>query len=1170
MSTRHRRCYSSFYSLSPPTTHKDYELGEDDRFQQLPQQQQSGILEENHLLVPNHPLAYLSDQHFKDIFDIQESVGMNKQAITSLSSVHGNGGMDPSSNINNRMIHLRRSSSSLFFSSSLLFDDDSRGDDEEEASSLTSIDLNEENHEECASSSSVDTSSDEAASSLNLHHPQPQQHEHTSTTTTTSESHSVPSLNRKLHQKSYSFSILNVFGTNHDYNDDIPKIPSHDTESKPHHTIHPDNNTNPPQEMHKDKSQQDFSTSTFSFNFDQNSKNSKSNSPSLLTSPQNSQDKFLVWWFAFFILLILLVAISFGLMTAIPEIKRKRIENTPYWDETLKAKEEKRKLAMQHGMWHNLTAVVLEAMNVRSRGGPSASSSSSTKTTSSHTKQSPGVSPSNAISLPSGIRPSPSNLSFSDRQMEHLTLRMRGLIANALKKSSQQQEQVSAPPAPHMTSFKSHAASRIAIIDEYRNADKEDEENIITDRDPKKLPFKKQQHDTSSQSNQESHDSWENLDYPFLDSNDIIEKQYFTNHILLSHDLNPFYIVNSSALTSWKDSYKTLHLKFATEGFAPSLRPIDEKFEDTFFRKILIREKSIYSRMSNSQLKSQFFGLSLKRRIANSKFVDWRANQLLYEIDRTHENDGSFRYHVTTKRASLKVHVKFNDVKYRDDFLEYPRVTEKSRERYCKNNFCGTDAHEDMTKLHSNTHNASNLSNTHNLCVMCEANIPKSQSSHFYKGLCYKPNVDLAIVSIENGILDYGLHDPSKVFAIFDSDGNLFAQDPISTTRTVSTQDSKFRNYNIEYHAQLASIGPIQISSSPSQPDNFFIEIVPRLLLLDSFLPLEIPIILHEGIGIEKIDLMQQFGMISPVRQFLFVSTSGVPTFHMAQRLYFLYSKDVSVVPRTPDIALRVASNVMNKALQQWTSLRKDHQTRQQPHNAATTKTEKATSSKLKETEISTEEISQMHKPSTMMEHVLFSSQKSYILVVEKESSIINVDDDSTTGYHLDSSKIHNFSNRKEFFSTLLEFCNSKGLQLVHLKIPSLRNDTMNLTLFSSIHHGDVQPQQQQFNLSFIELGRLFHHAHGVISLFDFPLSHYLLFMKSSSSSSSASQSPPPHAVNILEIGSRETLNHENYCVARALGLEYNANVVTSSVEREDEILYRIDVEEMIQIVSTF
>ncbi|KAG2373472.1 hypothetical protein C9374_012079 [Naegleria lovaniensis] len=1083
------------------------------------------------------------------------------------------------------MIHLRRSSSSLLFSS--LFESNShhQGDDEEPSSYHVQENERRVNLPSPSSDLSFLNIESEDNNFHHIHHQHDMNGDHQKSIHLAN--NEATTLHRKVHQKSYSFSILNGFGN--DYNEvrhDGQLDVKDDTTIQHHHhaamvtttpnhlnTIQHSDNTalasnfshqnwpsedfssSPTNSMHSSKQKSSSSApSTLSTTAPHsshslqnhsststcpNSSSSKNSKSSLVTSSSSSQDKFLIWWIAFILLLILLMAISFGLMSAIPEIKRRRIENTPYWDEALKAKEEKRKLSMQHGMWHNITVAVLGAIHAR-RGGPTPSTT--TLSTINHNVQPvPSIASSSGYS--SGAQPSAST-SLSDSQMESLSLRMRGLVGNALKISSRKQEQ---GPSPQMSSKSSSSkTAKIMIIEEHdkKKANGHDS-NPISMSGPSQQPI------TSLPSNEYL---LKNLDHPFLDSKDMIEKQYFANHILLSHDLNPFYIVNSSALTSWKDFYKTLLLKYATESFSPSLlRPIDEKFEQDFFRRILIREKSVYSRMSSAQLKSQFFGPSLKRRIANSKFVDWRANHLLYDIDRTHESDTSFQYQVTSRRSTFKVHVKFNDVKYRDDFLEYPRVTEKSRERYCENNYCETDY--DMANLppHSDTQNAANHSTTHKLCILCETNIPKTQSSHFYKGLCYKPNLDLAIVSIENGILDYGLHDPSKIFSIFDSHGNLFAQDQIGSTSALEA----FKHYNLEYHSQLASIGPIQIPS-PSEPDNFFIEIVPRLILMDSYLPLEIPIVLHEEIGVEKIDLLQQYGMISPARQFLFAA-SGIPTFHMAQRLYFLFSKDISVVPRTPDIALRVASNVMNKAMRQFTTVN-----------------------------------------SSILELLLDASQRPYLLVVEKDSNQIGDNDDEHT---------HTISNRQQLLSSMQEFCNSKGLSLVHLKIPTIRSTNNSQVNFTSTTNGSYviltwtmssgQQEQQKMTLSFIEIGKLFHQAQGVISLFDFPLSHYLLFMKKSSSSTP--QTTPSkqevsqqndHAMNlkqvestsmstnpttshfVLEIGSRETLHNENYCVARALGLKYYTSVIVkygkrSRSDENDNDSFEIDVGEVVQLLST-
>ncbi|KAL9643215.1 hypothetical protein ABK040_014673 [Willaertia magna] len=287
---------------------------------------------------------------------------------------------------------------------------------------------------------------------------------------------------------------------------------------------------------------------------------------------------------------------------------------------------------------------------------------------------------------------------------------------------------------------------------------------------------------------------------------------------------------------------------------------------------------------SQEEIKEYFFPSTLQTIIRENKFNDKRNNKNLFTIDPITKQIKNKEYN------KLKVHTVFNfELPYKDDFIPYPKFTIKTKEKFCDlDNLCKTE--------HAN-----------NMCSICDAanNIPKLTSKVFYKSWCYKPNIDYSIISIEDGILDYGSHHPEVRHSVFDKYGNLYSM-PIWHP----LQFKGFNEFKIEYLPKLASVSN---SWYPVEFGHFPIEILPRFLLLNQFLPLDIPIVLYHAPFVENIiNQLRDKNVISKERKIIWGNRN---TYYVASRLYFLFSKEDVYTPLTPDIALRIASKVIRKPL---------------------------------------------------------------------------------------------------------------------------------------------------------------------------------------------------------------------------------------------------------------
>ncbi|KAG2387034.1 hypothetical protein C9374_002069 [Naegleria lovaniensis] len=341
--------------------------------------------------------------------------------------------------------------------------------------------------------------------------------------------------------------------------------------------------------------------------------------------------------------------------------------------------------------------------------------------------------------------------------------------------------------------------------------DDEEDNTPVDPRLPKRQQVDFQKHETIERMDDIEYDARVSK-HEFLKS-DKIDIEYFAKGIILSNRLEPFYI--------------------------------NEELE-----------QQVSIRSNPNRLKKYFFTPELRQKIKGSSMTDRRKKEI-YKIG---ELKGD-RYSVTTDVPGFKVHVKFNHIPYRDDFVNYPFVKPRTKTAYCEeDNLCQTE--------HGN-----------NMCSICDIGKDKRESKFFYKSWCYKPNIDFAIVSIEDGILDYGTDHAEVRHSIFDKSGNLYSM-PI--WHPIKLQDE--RKWSVAYNPQIAVVGNVWF---PSAVGHFPIEILPRIILLSTYLPLNIPILVYGGEYVEK----------------------------TIKVLYFLHSNEDVYTPLTTDIALRVASSALQQPL---------------------------------------------------------------------------------------------------------------------------------------------------------------------------------------------------------------------------------------------------------------
>lgn len=179
--------------------------------------------------------------------------------------------------------------------------------------------------------------------------------------------------------------------------------------------------------------------------------------------------------------------------------------------------------------------------------------------------------------------------------------------------------------------------------------------------------------------------------------------------------------------------------------------------------------------MDTSNMKDLIFTPQFNQRMNKGQFIDRRFDKTLYTF-----SNGK----VKVNHPNLKVHVKFSPDEYKDDHLHYPISTDATIDRYCiRDSFC------------------QGVGQT--MCQLCDSKKPKLESKYFYTSWCYKPNIDFTLVSVDNGILDYGAHHEIVRFNVFDANANVFSMPGGSPIEIHSG------GWSVEYHAQLGTIGNV-------------------------------------------------------------------------------------------------------------------------------------------------------------------------------------------------------------------------------------------------------------------------------------------------------------------------------------------------------------------------
>ncbi|EFC45688.1 predicted protein [Naegleria gruberi] len=286
------------------------------------------------------------------------------------------------------------------------------------------------------------------------------------------------------------------------------------------------------------------------------------------------------------------------------------------------------------------------------------------------------------------------------------------------------------------------------------------------------------------------------------------------------------------------------------------------------------------SKPSNSHLKRIFFSQltsALDTSQSNGKFKhDFHEDETIYSII---FNPTTKRYEISKKLPTLLVHMVFaHNVEFRDDFVSYPIVSEESRRKYCPNN-C-----------------------QNHLCSICEeSTIKKNESKVFFsRPWCFKPNLNFGILSIEDGIYDFGVSNRHVTGSLFDKNGNILI---------MSTPHSLKFDYqaSVKFEPMFAMVG---VSYNPTAAGHFPIEVLPRIVFMSYFLPLHIPILMNDiGKNRRIIESFKELGIIHPKRKIIW---ARVGHYYIGKRVYFLHSKD-DYAALTPDIVMRIVSTIYSK-----------------------------------------------------------------------------------------------------------------------------------------------------------------------------------------------------------------------------------------------------------------
>lgn len=191
----------------------------------------------------------------------------------------------------------------------------------------------------------------------------------------------------------------------------------------------------------------------------------------------------------------------------------------------------------------------------------------------------------------------------------------------------------------------------------------------------------------------------------------------------------------------------------------------------------------------------------------------------------------------------------------------------------------------------------------------CDPAAPLKEPSTRYP-YCNRGTAPVSIVSIDCAVVENGAYNSVIVLNVisFDAGGTVVSYNnhrPHAHPRWKLPPELPVR----EEFAELAVAGT---SVYPNAPGHFFNEILPRLLHMDTVLPLHIPLMWPPGaLPARTLDALRENGLLSEGRRF--VTTNEAPELYRAQRLY-LYASDYNA-GHTP-LILATSQRVLAARLQ--------------------------------------------------------------------------------------------------------------------------------------------------------------------------------------------------------------------------------------------------------------
>jgi hypothetical protein len=191
----------------------------------------------------------------------------------------------------------------------------------------------------------------------------------------------------------------------------------------------------------------------------------------------------------------------------------------------------------------------------------------------------------------------------------------------------------------------------------------------------------------------------------------------------------------------------------------------------------------------------------------------------------------------------------------------------------------------------------------------CDPTAPLKEPSTRYP-YCNRATAPVSIVSVDCAVVENGAYNSVIVFNVitFDAGGSVVSYNnhrPHAHPRWKLPPELPVR----EEFAELAVAGT---SVYPNAPGHLFNEILPRLLHMDTVLPLHIPLMWPPGAMPGRLlDALRENGLLSEGRRF--VMASEAPELYRAQRLY-VYASDY-FVGHTP-LILATSQRVLAARLQ--------------------------------------------------------------------------------------------------------------------------------------------------------------------------------------------------------------------------------------------------------------